>query len=125
MTKLLRAPILLDEPTAKVVRDHIPRELARCRRLAVVKPYGLDTAVVVSELLPPESDYPLLTDQNVADYEAALDALLDGRWQRAFELLHRVPAEDRAKDFLTVFIAQHNRTPPPNWDGVIPLATKG
>ena len=28
------------------------------------------------------------------------------------------------KDFLTVYIAQHNRTPPPDWDGVIPLASK-
>ena len=38
--------------------------------------------------------------------------------------LHRVPAEDRVKDFLTVFIAQHNRTPPEHWNGVIPLLTK-
>jgi hypothetical protein len=35
-----------------------------------------------------------------------------------------VPADDRVKDFLTVFIAQHNRTPPENWNGVIPLGSK-
>ena len=45
-------------------------------------------------------------------------------WADAFELLHAVPATDRLKDFLTVYIAQHNRTPPRNWDGVIALANK-
>jgi len=74
--------------------------------------------------LPPESEYPLLTDEHLADYEAALDAFLERRWQEALELLHRVPTEDLVTDFLTVYIAQHNRTPPPDWDGVIPLASK-
>ena len=69
-------------------------------------------------------EYPTLSDQNIADYERALDDLLAGRWSQAFERLHRVPAEDRVKDFLTVFIAQHNRTPPDDWNGVIPLTTK-
>jgi adenylate cyclase len=35
-----------------------------------------------------------------------------------------VPADDLVKDFLTVFIAQHDRTAPANWDGVIPIASK-
>jgi hypothetical protein len=35
-----------------------------------------------------------------------------------------VPAADLVKDFLTVYIAQHNRTPPRDWDGVIDLASK-
>ena len=38
--------------------------------------------------------------------------------------LYRVPAAECLKDFLTVLIAQHNRTPPDNWNGVIPLSTK-
>ena len=57
-------------------------------------------------------------------YEQAVDALLSGRWDEAFAKLHEIPAHDRAKDFLTVFIAQHNRTPPDNWDGVIPIDSK-
>ena len=47
-----------------------------------------------------------------------------GNWSQAFDRLHRAPAEDRVKDFLTVFIAQHNRTPPENRSGVIPLTMK-
>jgi adenylate cyclase len=115
---------LLDEATARAVREQVPATAARCRRLAVVKPYGLDSAIEVSELLPPVASYPDLTDEHVAHYEAALDAFLAGDWSEALEQLHRVPAKDRVKDFLTVFIAQHNRTPPAGWNGVIPLSTK-
>jgi adenylate cyclase len=124
MTKILRAAILLDESTAKAVRRQVPREVARVRRLAIVRPYGLDQALEVSELLPPASVSPELSDKHLACYESALDAFLQGRWNEAFELLHHIPAEDEVKDFLTVYIAQHNRIPPKNWDGVVPLANK-
>ena len=124
MTKILRAPILLDDRTATAVRQQVPRDVARVRRLAVVRPYGLDTPLEVSELLPPESAYPLLTDEHLDHCEAALDAFLAGDWSTAFELLHRTPTEDRVTDFLTIYIAQHNRTPPPDWDGVIGLSSK-
>src|SRR6185295_16816889 len=123
MTKILHAPILLDERTAAIVRTQLAGT-ARVRRVAVVKPYGLDRRLEVAELLPPASEYPQLSDQHIVEYEQALDDLLAGRWPQAFERLHRVPADDRVKDFLTVFIAQHNRTPPENWNGVIPLANK-
>jgi adenylate cyclase len=124
MTKQFRAPILLDEVTARFMREHAEGDGPRVRRVAVVQPYGLSAAVEVSELLPPEQDYPQLTGEHIAAYEAALDALLDRDWAQAFSLLHHVPADDRVKDFLTVFIAQHNRTAPEDWNGVIPLASK-
>jgi adenylate cyclase len=124
MTKIVRAPILLDERTARIVRRQVPREIARIRRLAVVKPFGLDTPLEISELLPPAADYPLLTDDHLKHYESALDQFLNRNWPAAFELLHRIPAEDEVKDFLTVYIAEHNRRPPPGWDGVIPLGMK-
>ena len=124
MTKILRAPILLDEATARIVRKQVPRDVARVRRLAIVRPYGLDAPLEVSELLPPVSQYPELTDQHLEYYEAALDAFLSKNWPKAFELLHRIPAEDQVKDFLVVYIAQHNRRPPADWDGVIQLESK-
>jgi adenylate cyclase len=124
MTKILQTPILLDEATSRALRERVPPTLARCRRLAVVKPYGMNSAVEISELLPPEQDYPDLADEHIQSYEGALDAFLAGDWSEAIELLHRVPAKDRVKDFLTIFIAQHNRTPPPGWNGIIPLTSK-
>jgi adenylate cyclase len=125
MTKLLNTPILMDEATARLARPQVPAQVARFRRVAKVKPYGLETALTVTELLPPASEYPELSDEHIGFYEAALDALVAGRWPEAYELLHKVPPEDRAKDFLTVYIAQHNRVAPPGWDGVIPLSRKG
>jgi adenylate cyclase len=124
MTKILRAPILLDEATARIVRQEVPRDVARVRRLAVVRPYGLNAPLEVSELLPPVSQYPELTDEHLECYEAALDAFLSNHWPKAFELLHQIPAEDEVKDFLVVYIAQHNRRPPSDWDGVIQLESK-
>ena len=123
MTKTFRAPIQLDERTARHVCEHLPRTLARCRRLAVVKPYGMETPVEISELLLPAAQHPL-QDADLAQYESALTAFQAGRWDEAFERLHRVPAEDRVKDFLTVLIAQHNRTAPDGWNGVIELSSK-
>ncbi len=125
MTKILRAPILIDARVAEVVRHTLAPAQARCRRLAVVKPYGLNSALEVSELVPPQAQFPLLADDHLRIYDDAVDALRDGRWDEAFDLLHRVPPEDRVKDFLTVLIAQHHRTPPTNWDGVIRLSSKG
>jgi adenylate cyclase len=125
MTKILRVPILLDETTSRMVREQVPPEVARLRRLAVCRPYGLDTALMVSELLPPVARYPLLTDAHLADFEAAVDAFMAGDWPRAYELLLRLPPQDRGKDFLIAFIIQNNHRPPPGWDGVIPLSSKG
>ncbi|MDZ7619668.1 MAG: adenylate/guanylate cyclase domain-containing protein, partial [Patescibacteria group bacterium] len=124
MTRRLSATILLDETTADRVRREVPRTVARVRRLAKVRPFGLNTPLLVSELLPPESAYPQLTDEHLACYESALDAFLSGDWSRAFELLHAIPAGDRAKDFLTLQITRYNRTPPPGFDGVIGLESK-
>lgn len=124
MTKILHVPILLDEKTADVVRERLPPEVARCRRLARVRPYGMETPLMVSELLPPAAEYPALSDAHLASYEAALEAFLKGDWATAYTNLHQVPPEDLGKDFLTGFIIQHNHTPPTGWDGVIPLLSK-
>jgi adenylate cyclase len=124
MTKQLQASILIDETTAQRIKAEVPTEIARVRRVAKVLPLGMKKPLMVSELLPPESPDFLLTNQHVQAYEKALDSFQDGNWGEAFRLLHQVPAEDRVKDFLTVLIAQHGRTAPPDWSGYIKLAEK-
>jgi adenylate cyclase len=121
LTKDLRVSILLDDMTAAAVRQQMPDDEARVRQLGKVRPHGMDTPVVVSELLPPFLEYPQLSNEHLAAFEAAVEALNERDWSRALQLLHQVPPDDLAKDFLTVFIAQHNRTPPENWDGVVPV----
>ncbi len=124
MTKQLQTSILVDEPTAAWVRANVRPDVLRIRRVAKVLPYGMHTPLIVSELLPPEGAHSILLDEHVAAYEQALEHFLEGQWNDAFRLLHQVPAEDQVKDFLTVFIAQHRRTPPPGWQGVIELPGK-
>lgn len=124
LTKLLRVPILLDETTAKVVSESMPADKARCRPLARIKPYGLESPLIVSELLPPAGGKSLLTDDHLAHYGSALAAFLDRRWSDAYVELHNVPPEDRGKDLLLSFILNHNHTPPPDWDGVIAMQSK-
>ena len=85
---------------------------------------GLTAPLEVSELLPPADAYPELSDAHIAAYEFALAAFQQGDWNEALRRLHLVPPDDQAKDFLTVFIAHHGRTPPANWDGSIPLDGK-
>ncbi len=124
MTKQLQASILMDEPTADWIRANVASSILRVRRVAKVLPYGMQTPLVVSELLPPAGPASILSDEHIYAYETALEHFQAGQWPEAFRLLHQVPAEDRVKDFLTVYIAQHRRTAPPDWHGVIELPSK-
>lgn len=124
LTKIMRVPVLLDETTAEVVTQSMSAETARCRRLARIRPYGLEQPLVVGELLPAAAVDPTHSVEHVATYESALTAFLAGRWSEAYELLHRVPPQDLGKDFLVSYILQHNHTPPPGWDGVITIESK-
>lgn len=124
MTRQLQTSILVDEPTADWVRANVPSDVLRIRRVAKVLPFGMQTPLVVSELLPPAGPGSVLTDEHIIAYETALSHFLEGDWHEAFRLLHQVPAEDQVKDFLTVTIAQHRRVAPPDWQGVIQLPGK-
>ena len=124
LTKVLRVPILIDAATAEVVRASVAGDVARVRRLARIKPPGMETPVDVSELVPPAADYPQLTDEHLSAFEGAVAALDARDWAGALSLLHRVPPDDLAKDFLTIFIARHNRMPPADWDGVVTIGDR-
>jgi adenylate cyclase len=124
MTTQLRVPIVLDEPTADLVREKLDRTEARTRRLGKVIPVGMETAVFVSELLPPEHEFPLLRDEHIAQYEESVKCFISGDWEAAWQSLHNMPAGDRAQDFLAMPIVQHNRRAPADWDGIIRLTSK-
>lgn len=124
MTRQLRVPIVLDEATARIVRPRLHSTEGRLRRLARLLPFGMETPVVVSELLPPVQDFPELTDAHIESYERGVDNFIDGHWDEAYRCLHAMPPSDRAQDFLMQQIVLHNRTAPPNWDGVVRLPSK-
>ncbi len=124
LTKQLQASILLDEATAERLRATADPTAFRVRRVARLLPVGIKNPLMVSELLPPVSSNSVLLDEHLVAYEQAVDAFQDRDWAGAFRFLHQVPAEDRVKDFLTVFIAQHGRTPPADWLGYISMPAK-
>jgi adenylate cyclase len=124
MTKQLRVPILIDAETAEFARVHLPINEGRVRKLGRVRPYGMETSLMVSQLLPPVEDDGAISDEHLRNYEAAVDSVTEGRWNEALELLDKIPVTDRAKDFLMIYIAQHNYETPETWDGVIPMSSK-
>lgn len=124
MTRQLRVPILLDETVADMIRDRLAGSEGRVRRLARVLPFGMETPLLVSELVPPYRAEPDLSDEQLAIYETAVEHFIAGRWEAAYEALHKLPASDKAQDFLAVLIAQHNRQPPSGWDGIVKLPSK-
>jgi adenylate cyclase len=130
MTRFLHVPILLDETTAVAVDGLLGKTDAtaappiRTRRLAAFRPYGMTSSIQVHQLLPPEGDDSAIRQADLAKYEQALQLFIAGQWNDAYHSLQRYPADDEAKDFLTGYIAQHNRQPPADWDGVIRLVQK-
>ena len=124
MTKQLRVPILVDEATRAILTERLLPSEGRLRSLAKVLPYGMETPVLVSELLPPFGEESELTAEHVQHYEAGVQAFLAGRWDEAYRCLHGMPAGDRAQDFLLQHITAHNRLPPSDWDGIIRLPGK-
>jgi adenylate cyclase len=124
MTKQLQVPILIDEATAAYVRNELPPTQARCRRLGRIRPVGVETPLMVAELLPPVSLCPTLTDQNLAEFEAAVQTVANGDWPLALDLLKRLPKTDGAAAFLIEFLTRHKCRPPAKWDGVIQLTSK-
>ncbi len=122
MTKTLGVEVLVDDVSARWIREHVERDRMRVRKLAVVRPAGFASGIEVSQLLPPASTPGSPTDEDITAYEEALRWLIEGRWDRAFDRLHKVSADDRAKDFLTATILRNGRVPPSGWDGIVDIA---
>jgi adenylate cyclase len=125
MTRELHVAILIDEHLDARIRRSLPPAEGRVRRLLQVLPYGMDRTLTVSELVPPVSRMPALTDQHLVDFELGVDAFIAGRWSDAWKFLHRMPAEDRAQDYLAMLITQHDRKAPADWDGIVRMRKKG
>ena len=124
MTRQLHVSILVDEATAAIARDRLDPAEGRLRRLARVLPYGLETPLVATELVPPAAEFPELTDSHIRSYEEAVEHFVAGRWEDAHKALHGLPDEDRAQDFLRQWITKHRRVAPPDWDGTVVLPSK-
>lgn len=121
ITKAFGSTVILDEATAQAISSANDSQL-RVRRLARVRPAGIERTVEIFELLGAHRDEAhSLSDQQIAEYELSLEALIRGDWDEAYERLHSLPAWDRPKDALLSTILRHNRIPPDTWNGVLEL----
>lgn len=123
MTKLFNVPIVLDERAAQRLGAGNNSHWARCRRLAMVQPFGMRQSLVISELLPSAVEPGAMSERDRRDYEAALDAFLGGRWQDAQCLFDRLPA-DGPSGVLREFIRRRGGRVPKDWNGVMGMETK-
>ena len=124
MTRQFGVGVCIDETTANFVRRLMPPEQGRYRRLARVRPKGMETPLLIHELLPPETEGDKVTETTRLNYEAALEAIISGRWGEGLERLDAVPDEDGPRQFLIAQMAKHNNTPPTDWDGAFSLDSK-
>ncbi|MBP85389.1 MAG: hypothetical protein CMJ64_01520 [Planctomycetaceae bacterium] len=124
LTKQLGVPICIDEATAEWVGRSLSPSEGRVRRLARIRPKGMDVAINVFGLLPPEAVSPDVTNETITLHEKALDAVIAGNWDQARRTLEQMPSEDGPSRFLLDQMAQHENQPPAEWDGAFSLSSK-
>ena len=123
MTSQFGVGICVDEATAEFVRRLLPRNKARVRKLACVRPKGMDTALTVCELLPPIGRASAVTDAMIERHEAAVEVIIGGQWILAREILKQLP-DSGPKQFLLDHMAEFDNRPPAGWTGSFLLAQK-
>lgn len=123
MTKQYGVSICIDEQAAKYCRKFLKPEEGRLRKLAHVRPKGMDTSIVVTELVQPLGTPGTPSNEHIAAFEEAVKAVVLGQWSSAIEQLNALP-DDGAKDFLIRHMAEFNNKPPEDWDGAFSLAKK-
>jgi len=122
--KHVGASILLDGEMAKAVRDTLPPSEAKLRFIARMRAQGMDDAIDVYQLLPVGVGHESISDQDIATYEEAAQALGAGQWDKAQGLLASILPDDGPANFLRAILADHQATPPADWDGAINLLQK-
>ena len=119
MTRQFDVSIIVDEATAEAVRKHLPTSVASVRKLAHVRPKGMDIPVVVYELVSGDAD----VSPDHLQFESALEHIVSGNWDEAMNLLETAP-DDGPGNFLIQQIRECGGAPPVDWDGAFRLTRK-
>ncbi len=123
MTRQFGVSVCLDEASAEFARRQLPSHQARVRRLARIRPKGMDTAITVSELVPGDAAPGAISNETIAIFEAALENVVSGHWDIALDALNSIP-DDGPKAFLLKQMSRFDNTPPADWDGAFSMTEK-
>ena len=125
LSKKFGVSICIDQLTANYARKHLPKSIARVRRLGNVVPRGMTTAINIYSLEPVIPEDPGSVDDTVYDsFDMALDSVQTGDWSTASMMLKDLPADDGPTQFLRKFIEENEMLPPEGWNGTIHFDTK-
>lgn len=124
LSKQMGVTICMDDITARFVRQFMPTTEARTRRIARVRPAGMDTPITVHQLLFPNEDESCVSNRLLKAYEDAYDAVIDGAWSEALCVLELFRGTDGPTDFLLRQMEAHGNRPPEGWDGAFSLSKK-
>jgi len=123
LTKAVGVPILVDELTAKTAGQALSTEEGYCRRVARLRPAGVQEPVDAYALIPSQDTELSLTGEQLRVYEAAVEAIIENSWGDAKQLLKQLPLTDGPSNFLRNAMANLGDAPP-DWDGAINMADK-
>ncbi len=123
LTKAMGVPILIDEQTAITASQALATEEGYCRRVACLRPAGVEVPVNAFALIPSGDPDLSLTGEELRAHEAAVEAIVNNTWDVAKQLLAGLPLTDGPTNFLRNVLANLGSTPA-DWDGVINMEDK-
>lgn len=124
LSKQFGVPICVDENTAVYVKDIFSPGEITLRRLALVRPKGMDTAITVYGLIPASCPALQLSPALLQQANKALDQIVSGDWHSARQILSCFPETDTPTQQLLKLMANTEFQPPPNWDGAFAFDLK-
>lgn len=123
LTKAMGVPILLDEETAAIASKALSADEAYCRRVACLRPAGVQESVNAFALIPTNDDALALTGEQLRVHQSIVDAVIAKQWCQAKELLIEMPLTDGPSNFLRSALACMGDAPE-DWDGAINMQDK-
>lgn len=123
LTKATGVPILIDEQTATTASKALAIEEGYCRRVAYLRPAGVEVPVNAYALIPRLDDDLSLTGEQLRAHEAAVEAVVGNSWAEAKQLLEKLPLTDGPANFLRNALANLGDAPS-DWDGAINMEDK-
>lgn len=122
LTKAFGVDVIMDEVTAAAIGNNAQSQSYRLRRLAKVRPSGIDSPLDIYELASsPESPDAVFDLSRLELYEKSLEAMIKGEWKEADQCLSSLLEYDQPSRMLHSYIHQYHLVPPDNWDGVMDL----